>query len=167
MKQKVVKMNRGIIRIIKKGLTLFLLVSLILVPMETKAEMSTVAEVAKEIVYQDDMYTIEIKTIIEQEAYSTYATNTKTVSKVYEIKNVFGNTVASYTLKGKFSYNGTTATCLSATYSTTTESALWSFESATASVSGAKALGSFTAKTFAQTVTQSLTITCSKTGEIT
>lgn len=151
----------------KKSFVLFVIITLMLIPTDIKGEVVLEPVVTKEIVYHDEDYIIEMTTIIEQNEYSILATtNTKTVSRVYEIKNLFGSTVASYTLKGKFSYNGTTAVCTSATHSTTTESALWSFESATSTVSGAKALGSFTAKTFAQTVSQSLSITCSKTGEI-
>lgn len=123
--------------------------------------------IEQEIIYVDGQYTITITTIIEHENLSVFATtSSKNVSKVYKIENIFGSTVATYTLYGKFTYDGTTATCTNATYSTSTDSSLWSFESATAYKSGAKAIGSFTAKTFLQTVSDTISISCSKTGVI-
>ena len=123
--------------------------------------------IEQEIFYVDGEYTITVTTIIEQENISLFATtSSKSVSKVYKIENILGSTVATYTLHGKFTYDGTTATCTSATYSTSTNSSLWSFESATAYKSGAKAIGSFTAKTLLQTVSDTISISCSKTGVI-
>lgn len=137
---------------------------------EVKAESDSSPVIDKELIYLDEGYSMQITTIIYNDSQITFATtSTKSVSRIYEIKNIFGNTVASYTLNGRFSYDGNTATCLSATYSTSVESALWSFDNATASKAGAKAIGNFTAKTLIppQTITQTLSITCSKTGEIT
>lgn len=153
----------------KKITALLLILTMMCIPIPVKAEVTNESVITKKVLYQDAQYTIEVTTIIEQENISLYATtNTKTVSKIYEIKNFLNSTVASYTLKGKFSYDGTTATCTSATYSTTTDSILWSFESTTAYASGAKAIGNFTAKTLIppQTISDTLTITCSKTGVI-
>ena len=137
------------------------------VPTSVKAEMEYDPVITEEIVYQDAQYMIRVITIVEQENVSFFATtNTKSVSRVWTVENVFGNVVASYTLKGTFSYDGTTATCISATYTTNTDSILWSFESATAYASGAKAIGSFTAKNLLKTVSETLTLTCSKIGVI-
>ena len=135
------------------SLIALMMIIMLLIPTCVKADViHGVLSVKNEVVYREGQYIISISTIIEDDV-STYATTgSKTVSKVYKIENIFGSVVATYTLKGKFSYDGTTATCTSATYSTTTESSLWSFESTTAYPSGAKAVGSFTAKTFLQTI---------------
>ena len=92
--------------------------------------------------------------------------NAQTASKVCDIKNFLGVIVASYTLKGTFRYDGTSATCTNATYSTSTDSAFWSFESATAYASGAKAIGNFTVKSLTDTISKNITITCSNTEVI-
>lgn len=146
-----------------------LMITIMMIPTTVKASTVSMPTISKEIIYQDEQYTIEVTTIIEMGNQTVYAaTGTKTVSKLFEIKNYLGSVVATYTLKGTFRYDGTTATCISASYSTSTDSVLWSFESATASASGAKAIGSFTAKTLIppQTVSQDVKITCSKTGVI-
>ena len=154
----------------KKFCTLITCLMVIILFIPTTAQASVIepiTNIEQEIIYADGQYTISVTTIIEQENISIFATtSSKSVSKVYKIENIFGNTVATYTLNGKFTYDGTTATCTSATYSTSTDSSLWSFESATASKSGAKAIGNFTAKTLLQTVSDTITISCSKTGVI-
>ena len=150
------------------SLIALMMIIMLIIPTCVKADViHGVLPIKNEVVYREGQYIISISTIIEEDDVSTYATTgSKTVSKVYKIENIFGSVVATYTLKGKFSYDGTTATCTSATYSTMTESSLWSFEATTAYPSGAKAVGSSTAKTFLQTISDTITITCSKTGEI-
>ena len=144
-----------------------LLTITLLFPTTVKADTTSIPVVSKEIIYQDENYTIEVTTIIEEEPCTTYATTqTKTVSKIYEVTNSFGSVVATYTLKGTFRYNGTSASCTSATYTTSTDSIFCSFEDATAYASGAKAVGSFTVKTLIKTISETVTITCSSTGVI-
>lgn len=154
----------------KKLYTLIACIMIIIIFIPTSIKASIIeptTNIKKETIYVDGQYTISIYTIVEQEDISLCGTtSSKSVSKVYKIENIFGSVVATYTLHGKFTYDGTTATCTSATYSTSTDSSLWSFESATAYKSGAKAIGSFTANSFLQTISETVTISCSKTGVI-
>lgn len=155
-------MNKKLYSILALLLTITLLF-----PTTVKANTTSLSVISKEIIYQDEHYTIEVTTIIEEEPCTTYATTqTKTVTKVSNVKNSFGSVVATYTLKGTFRYDGTSATCTNATYTTSTDSIFWSFENTTAYASGAKAIGSFTAKSLTNTISKTVTITCSNTGVI-
>lgn len=76
------------------------------------------------------------------------------------------------TLNATFTYNGTTATCTSATPSYTVYNSSWKVTKSTASHSGNTATGSFTAKRYTlgipvETVNKTLTLTCSPNGTIT
>ena len=144
-----------------------LLTITLLCPITVKADTSSTPVISKEIIYQDENYTIEVTTIIEEEIVTPYATTqTKTASKIFEVTNSFGSVVATYTLKGTFRYDGTSATCTNATYTTSTDSIFCSFENATAYASGAKAIGNFTVKTLIDTISKTVSITCSSTGVI-
>lgn len=95
------------------SLIALMMIIMLLIPTCVKADViHGVLSVKNEVVYREGQYIISISTIIEDDV-STYATTgSKTVSKVYKIENIFGSVVATYTLKGKFSYDGTTATVL-------------------------------------------------------
>ena len=153
----------------KKTFSIFavLLTITLLFPITVKADTASKPVISNEIIYQDENYTIEVTTIIEENSITPYATTqTKTVSKISNVKDSFGSIVATYTLKGTFRYDGTSATCTNATYTTSTNSIFCSFENATAYASGAKAIGSFTVKTLIKTISETVSITCSSTGVI-
>ena len=99
--------------------------------------------------------------------------STKTASKTYEISSTSSSEIfASYKLTASFSYPyNNTAKCISATYSTSVNDSSWSFSNCSATYSGNKAIGSFTAKRkilgiTTNTIEKTLTITCDKNGTI-
>ena len=103
--------------------------------------------------------------------FSTYATSTKTATKKYTIQNSDGENLAMFKLRATFSYNGSSATCTSATYSTEIYDDNWSFTEASATKSGGTATGTFTAKCVkffitVQKVEKTITLTCDKNGNI-
>lgn len=129
--------------------------------------------ISKEIIPLDDSYYMEVitydTTFAQANTASTTATTyTKSPSKTHNIKNAANNTLVSYTLYATFTYNGSTSSCTSVSYSTTVYDSTWCFTSATASRSGNKATGSYTAKcpTLGQTVSNTITITCDANGNI-
>lgn len=124
------------------------------------------------IVYQDNDIIIECTLNIGQTVNTgiqPFATNqTKTASKTYSIKSSQGKIIGTYTLTGTFSYNGTTSSCTNASCSTSIKDKTWKFTFKTAGKTGNKATGAFTIECSAsgQTISDSLSITCSKNGDI-
>lgn len=99
------------------------------------------------------------------------AASSITTSRTYELENNSGKIVAAFKLTAKFSYNGSTSSCTSATYSTSIFNDEWSFTEASANRSGNRATGSFTAKLIhlgitRQTISDTVTLTCDKNGNI-
>lgn len=75
----------------------------------------------------------------------------------------------SATIRGTFSYNGSSATCTNADIVYTVHDSSWKITSATSSESGNKAIGDITAKSYVlgipvQTVNRTVTLTCSASG---
>jgi len=109
---------------------------------------------------------------IEYPEASTCALGNKTGSKTYSIKNSSGTTVATFKLTASFTYSSSGAvTCTSASYSTSIKDNKWNFSNTSASKSGAKATGSFTAtcKQLGITtdkITRTITLTCDKSGNL-
>ncbi len=122
-------------------------------------------------VYSDGSY--GVTTITESVAVSTVSTNAPRATKPgsisyshYDASNVL---LWKVTLNATFTYNGTTATCTSATPSYTVYGSAWKVTKSTASHSGNTATGSFTAKRYTlgipvETVNKTLTLTCSPSG---
>lgn len=132
---------------------------------------NTIPTISSEIIYQDDDFTVESNFIPSNYSSSMrlYSTsNQKTVSKKITIKNSSGTTLATYTISGTFSYNGSSATCTNVSYSSSIKKSKWSFISRSASKSGNKAIGSYKLKksSTGKTYTGSVTITCNKNGTI-
>lgn len=123
-----------------------------------------------EIIPLDELYYLEVITYDTTSPQVSTASTTSTVegAKTHNLKNIFGSVVASYTLYATFSYNGKTSSCTSAIHNETIYDSTWSFTSATASKSGNKATGSYTAKcpSIGQTVSNTITITCDANGNI-
>ena len=120
-------------------------------------------------VYEDEEITIVEELIEVQSGVELFsAKKTKSAQKNYYAKDSNDNVVATYTLKGTFSYDGSTATCTSASCESSASSIWWYFSSASARKSGASAKGSFTVKNrlSGQTITRNTTLTCSKNGTI-
>ena len=84
-------------------------------------------------------------------------------------KNSDGEAQWSATLRGTFTYTGSSATCTASSISYTIENSKWKISSATASKSGNTASGHITAKRYTfgipvQTVEAPIAISCSATG---
>ncbi len=126
--------------------------------------------VAKEVIPLNESYYLEVVTSDTTSPLATMARTTysRSASKTHNIKNIYGNTVASYTLSATFTYNGSSSKCTSASHSESISVSGWRFSSATASWSGNKAIGSYLVKCSAlnQSITNTITITCDANGNI-
>lgn len=98
----------------------------------------------------------------------TRAVQSTSANKIVTAKNSNGKIVATFTLHGVFEYNGKSASCTSAIYSTSISDSTWSFSSANAWASASKAYGSYMLirSINGQTVSGNVVITCSPTGTI-
>jgi hypothetical protein len=99
------------------------------------------------------------------------ATSTKTGSKTTTYYNSDGASLWYVKVTGTFSYNGTTSSCTSATVTAASQVSAWVISSKSVSKSGNQATGSATAKCYnglivIQTVSKTVTLTCSKTGAL-
>lgn len=98
--------------------------------------------------------------------FSRRTSNRRTSSKTYTLKNSSGKVLATYTLTGTFTYNGSSSTCTRATCSTSISDSTYSFTHKTARPSGNTAIGSFTLASSGQTISKTLTLTCNANGTI-
>lgn len=107
--------------------------------------------------------------ILNVSTLATTKTITKTKTSYY--KNAAGSVMWSVSIKGTFTYNGSTSKCTKCSHSTTAPGKSWSIKSCTSSKSGNKA----TAKAVAThksssgataNYTKSVTITCSAKGVV-
>ena len=103
------------------------------IPSVFASEYSNIRQSNEGIVFlQDGSYIIS--TIQENSCISLYATtHTKSGSKTSTVYSASGDPLYSITVHGVFSYNGSSASANSASYSYTDESPLWSFSSGSSS----------------------------------
>lgn len=99
-------------------------------------------------------------------AVTKNSTKQRTATKTYKVKNTFGSVVATYTLTGTFQYNGSSSSCIAASCSTSVSDSFYYFSSKSAKKSGNTATGSFTLSSSLQTVSKTLTLTCTSNGMI-
>lgn len=134
-----------------------------------------------EIIYLDDGSYIEI-TITEespklqlftsaQTKISSKSTKTKTAVKTAQAKNSSGTNIWYVKVTGTFTYNGSSSSCTKSVATAASQHSSWSIKSKTPSKSGNTAKATATAvKKLDGTVTQSMTrtvsLTCSKTGNL-
>lgn len=124
-----------------------------------------------EIMPINDSYYVETTTVTHENVFSIMTRSTsssKSISRVCKIKNAADNTLATYTLNATYTYNGTSSSCTSASCSTSITDSAWKFTAASASRSGNKANGSYTAtcRSINQTVSDSVSVSCSANGTI-
>ena len=109
-----------------------------------------------------------IETIITYEEALTRSS--KTASKTKNYKNSDGDVMWSVTVRGTFSYNGTTSSCTAVSHSTTTLNAYWSIKSASSSKSGntatAKAVATQSISGVSRDYSVSVSLTCSANGTL-
>ncbi len=120
-----------------------------------------------EIVWQDDDFSIVMMLTMYDSDFAERATTTKTASKRYDIVDKNSIVRATYMLSGTFTYTGTSSTCTFADCTASTDGT-WSFLYKEAHKQGNQAVGSFNAEhnNSIQTISKTLTITCSATGQI-
>ena len=110
--------------------------------------------------------------ITMQDASEKANTGTVTKSKYYDYYDSSNVLQWTIQLTATFTYNGTTATCTSATPGHTIYNTSWQVTKETASRSGATATGEFTIKKYVlgipvKTVNKTLTLTCTPNGTVT
>lgn len=156
----------------KKYLSLLLLLTLLLTaaPMTASAAVAPVApvqQITTGTYYIDDLVIKVVLTAYDVSIQPRAVQNTSASKKV-DIQSSTGKLLASFTLYGTFSYDGKSAICTNARYSTAIFDSTWSFTSARAWASANKAYGSYKLSCSAngQTVSDQVTITCSPTGKI-
>lgn len=102
----------------------------------------------------------------------TRSTSTKTGSKTTVLYNADYEAMVTLKLTGSFTYTGSSATCTNSAATYTIHNSNWKVTTATATKSGNKAMGTFTAKKYflgmaIQIIDETITITCSNTGVLT
>ena len=154
----------------KKTLSIILVVILMFSVLSTHvfAENSNIA-VAENVEYFDDGSYIVTTLSVDEENYLSRATVSKTGSKTVVLYNSSDEAMVTLKLTATFTYTGSSSTCTAATPSYTIHENSWKVTTSTASRSGNKATGNFTAKHYAllipiQTRDVTITITCSNTG---
>lgn len=115
--------------------------------------------------FEDGSYII---TTISEESSITRTASSKTGQKTATFYNSDNVAQWSATLKGTFTYNGSSATCTASSITHKIYSSNWKIASASATKSGNKATGKATAKRYlivpVQTVEKTITLTCSASG---
>ena len=127
--------------------------------------------ISENVEYFDDGSYIVTTLTVSDESYLSRATVSKTGSKKVVLYNSSDEAMVTLKLTATFTYTGSSATCTAATPSYTIHEDSWKVTTATASKSGNKATGNFTAKHYAllipiQTRDVAITITCSNTGTL-
>ena len=154
----------------KKFMLLLLTISLVFYqPTTASAAVSTNTTIVK--VFEDGSY---METVIEKTTTSLSArSTTSTVSgkKTNTYRNSEGSALWTLTVTGTFTYNGSSATCTKSTVSATSYNSNWRISSSSASKSGATAKATATAKKYSnriciKSMTQSISLTCSKNGTL-
>lgn len=109
-----------------------------------------------------------VSTIQEEISYtSPYSTaQTKNGSKTSTVYSAAGKSLYSITVYGTFSYDGSSATAKSSSYSYTDESPLWSFSYGSSSYSGSTATATGTFKSAVSSKSLSVSLTCSANGTL-
>ena len=154
----------------KKFMILLLTISLAFChPSIASAAVPTDATIVE--TFDDGSY---IETVIKKTTSASSArSTTSTVSgkKTNTYRNSEGSALWSVTVTGTFTYNGSSATCTKSTVSATSYNSNWKISSSSASKSGATAKATASVKryadgTYIRTMTQSVSLTCSKKGTL-
>lgn len=145
----------------------FLFTSLLLFTMLCAPVLTMASETDSDILYQDNDIIVTYTLKVEPAKHQLFASSqTKSASKTITISNTSGTALANFTVKGDFSYNGSTSSCTAASVSKGILKSGYSFDSASASRSANKAIGSYklTGTNFSKS--GKVTLTCSANGTI-
>ena len=142
---------------------------MIMVAMCTITSFAIVEKDEIEVIYFEDGSYLEIVVVEPDKSFSTYATQTKTGDKVLSYKDSNGELKWKVTVTGTFTYTGSSSTCTTSSISYNVYAENWEIIETTASKSSNKAIGNVTAKRYllglpVQTVTETITLSCSATG---
>lgn len=109
-----------------------------------------------------------VTTIYESDAACLSVQQQKSGHKTVEKYNSSGKLLFSLTVRGTFTYDGTTSKAISASYEYTTDAAFWSFSDGSAVCSGntATAYGTFKHFWVFQTNNISISLSCAPTGTL-
>lgn len=121
------------------------------------------------VIYMEDGSYLVVDII--EDATNARATSTKSGTKNLNYYSADDELLWKATLKGTFSYNGSSATCTAASITHTVYDSSWRITSATATKSSNQAIGNVTAKHYVlgipiKTLEQSFKITCSANGTL-
>lgn len=135
----------------------------------TILSINSAAHIEQDITYLSDG-SYFVTTIVEHST-SARASGTKTGQKTVDYCNSDGEVQWTATIKGTFTYTGSSATCTSASISHYIYDSTWKITAETATKSGNKATGNVTAKKYllgipTRTIEKSITLTCSATGTL-
>lgn len=155
----------------KKLLMLLLVSALIFTTNISEAKANAVTIVSQDTVHLSNGMYIET-IIVEERSNSTFATtNTKTASKIAYIKNSSNTTIATFKITGTFTYDGSTAQCTAASHSSTINNSAWTFTFKSANRLTNRAIGQYAIQctqngTVVQTISDTITLTCSPNGTL-
>lgn len=129
------------------------------------AAATPVGEVQR-IVLDDGSY-FEITTI----EFGTRATNAKTGTRTFTYKDPSGTVHWTATLTARFTYNGTTATCINAVIQASVINTAWYLQSKSANPNGNTATGTvymgyMLSGATTKVINRTITLTCDKNGNL-
>ncbi len=128
---------------------------------------SDVSEITTEVVYYEDGSYSVVSLEVLNAAFAGRSANTRVATKTDRYYNSDNELLWDFTLHGTFTYDGTTATAISASYSYNIYDSAWTLKSADAYCSGNQAIaeGKFNGG-FLLNRSTSITLTCSPTGTL-
>ena len=150
-------MNKKLRRLLAICCMIFICLSTVNVPTLKAAEEDTFVEVIEEMPTQPSL---------------SRAAKTKSATKTVYCNDSNGNTLWSLRIVATFSYTGSSSKCTSAKAGVSSNSSYWKVATPSCSRSGNKATASTVGKKYSskgvllQTVTKSVTISCSANGTI-
>ncbi|MBD5158083.1 MAG: hypothetical protein HDT13_10685 [Butyrivibrio sp.] len=158
-------------------LTLILSILAISIPYNVRAAEDIPAAAGEEYIeYFDGGYIINSLVDVYDSAVdgslSTYATQITTKSATSSVYDSNNKLVAEFVLTATFTYNGSSATCIDALYTTQIYDKNWKFTDASVDRASNYATGNYTIKKTLLFITQAtangkLTMTCDKNGNVT
>lgn len=141
------------------------LLSLMAVPVSAAVEITKPVTTTEVEVYDDGSYAV-IATTIEQTDFTLLATKTKSASRTYTYYNASDVKAWDFTVKGTFSYDGSTAKATAVSTSYNTYVSGWSLDSRESSKSGAKVTATGKFKYSLMTKSTTIGLKCSASGTI-
>lgn len=156
----------------KKKYFIFLSIAYFIFVLSISTSVNASEQLLTEVEHLENGDYIEILLEYDSTPAITLSSSSKTISGSKTVRYKSGNTTLwTLKVKGSFSYNGSSSKCTSSSVSTTSPGKTWYISKSSAS----KSKNSATAKTTAQrkvsgivlqTVTRSVTLTCSKSGKL-